>query len=111
MSFSLSGLGTALPEYTMSQAEACELASQVCCQNEEQARLLKVLYRKAGVSNRFTCLPHRIALDWVSHDPDQRGGSVASATSLGPTTHERMQFYQEHAYPLACEAARRALLD
>jgi predicted naringenin-chalcone synthase len=111
MSFSLSGIVTALPEHTMSQAEACELASQVCCQNEEQARLLKVLYRKAGVSNRFTCLPHRIALDWVSRDPDQPGGSVTSATSLGPTTHERMQFYQEHAFPLAYEAARRALLD
>ncbi len=111
MSFSVLGLGTALPEHTMSQAEATELASQVCCQNEDQARLLRVLYRKAGVSNRYTCLPYRIALDWVAREPDEAGQAVTSATSLGPTTHERMQFYREHAYPLACEAGRRALLD
>jgi predicted naringenin-chalcone synthase len=111
MSFSISGLGTALPQHTMSQAEATELATQVCCQNEEQARLLKVLYRRAGVSNRYTCVPHQVALDWIGRESEGGPRSVQSATALGPTTLERMQLYREHAYPLACEAAERALLD
>ena len=111
MSFSLLGLGTALPQHTMSQAEATELATQVCCQNEEQARLLKVLYRRAGVTNRHTCVPHRIALDWGGHDSNSALQPVQSVTALGPSTLQRMQLYREHAIPLACEASERALLD
>jgi predicted naringenin-chalcone synthase len=73
--------------------------------------LLKVLYRKAGVANRYTCLPHRQALDWLPIEGDAAESTVLSATTLGPTTHERMQYYEEHAAPLACEAAARALLE
>jgi len=111
MSFSLSGLGTALPQNTMSQAEATDLATQVCCQTEEQARLLKVLYRRSGVANRYTCVPHRIALDWIGQDSESATQTVRSATALGPTTVQRMELYREHAVPLACEASDRALLD
>jgi predicted naringenin-chalcone synthase len=112
MSLEILGLGTAVPAHTMSQQEATELAQQVCCENDEQARLLRVLYRKAGVENRHTCLPHRIALDWVgngdNHAPAVNGAVVAVST-LGPTTSERMAFYEEHALPLARQAARTAV--
>ncbi len=111
MSFSILGLGTAVPPHSMSQVEAAELASQVICQTEEQSHLLAALYRLAGVTNRYTVLPHRMALEWLpkpdataTGEPDRAGG-----TSLGPTTGERMQFYAEHAATLAQQAAQRAI--
>src|SRR5687767_3636427 len=104
MSFSIRGLGTAVPSHTMSQHEATELAQQVICRTEQQSRLISVLYRKAGVENRYTALPHRIALDWLETKPDDTPAE-ARPTTLGPTTAERMQFFAEHAPPLAEKAA------
>jgi predicted naringenin-chalcone synthase len=112
MSFRIAGLGTALPEHSMSQSEATQLAQQVCCSSEEQSRLLAVLYRKAGVANRFTALPHRIALDWLEGDSggsSNGNGHAVLTDSLGPSTAERMDFYQEHAFPIALRAASCAL--
>ncbi|MEX2176199.1 MAG: type III polyketide synthase [Pirellulaceae bacterium] len=100
MTLQILGLGTAVPQHSMSQAEATDLARQVICRTEQQERMLRVLYRKAGVENRQTVLPHRIALDWLT---DER------AVTPGPTTAERMGFYAEHAPPLARQAAQAAL--
>jgi alkylresorcinol/alkylpyrone synthase len=110
MSLFIHGLGTAVPVHTMSQQEATELARQVICRTEQQSRLMTALYRKAGVENRHTALPHRAALNWLP------GGSLApgaadTADVLGPTTSERMRFFAEHAPPLAEQAARRAIAE
>jgi predicted naringenin-chalcone synthase len=107
MSFRFLGLGTAVPEHSMSQQEATALAHEVISCTEQQARLLTVLYRKSGVKNRYTSLPHRIALTWVS----QRAGDDALEESVtrGPTTAERMKYFAELAPPLALEATRQAL--
>lgn len=108
MTFSIRGLGTAVPPHTMSQEEATDLARQVICQTPDQDRLLSVLYRKSGVENRHTALPHRIALNWLPETkptdspPDQ-------PPVFGPTTGERMRFFAEHAPPLAQAAALGAL--
>jgi predicted naringenin-chalcone synthase len=91
-----------VPENTINQAESLELATQLICQNEQQARLLKVLYRKSGVNKRHTVLPHRIALNWLPQEPTAEG-------TLGPTTGERMRYFAEHAPPLAHRAAARAI--
>ena len=108
MSFSILGIGTAVPPHAMSQAAAADLARQVICQSEQQARLLKVLYQKAGVANRYTVLPHEIALNWIPPKPE--GSTQATvAPTFGPTTGERMQFFAEHATSLALRAAQRAL--
>jgi predicted naringenin-chalcone synthase len=131
MSFHIAGLGTALPAHRMSQAEANELAQQVVCQSEVQSRFLEVLYRNAGVDHRYTALPHRMALEWVAANAVHANGNgsgngtgnadgagngngngnghLPPAGPLGPTTAERMEFYEEHAWPLATEAAGRAL--
>ncbi|MEX2561207.1 MAG: type III polyketide synthase [Pirellulales bacterium] len=110
MSFRILGLGTALPPHSMTQTEAADLARQVCSTTEEQATLLKVLYRRSGVGMRYTVLPHRIALEWVEPE-EQPGGDVQTLVQLGPTTQERMQFYAEHASPLALKASRTALAE
>jgi predicted naringenin-chalcone synthase len=131
MSLRIQGLGTALPEHRMSQSEATELAQQIYCQTPEQSRLMAVLFRKAGVDHRYTVLPHKVALKWLPEDDEQtagdsgdsansgeggnsRNGTTTVATrpttgTLGPTTAERMHFYEQHAAPLAERAARTAL--
>ena len=138
MSFWIAGMGTALPECSMSQQQAADVAQQICCQSEEQERLLAVLYRNAGVNNRFTVLPHRRALDWLPQDddlattgevqvvrgagrgngadasPNGHGSSLESLPrpeTLGPTTAERMHFYEQHAWPLAERSSALALAE
>ncbi len=109
MSFFMLGMGSATPANAMSQAEATELAHQVICRDDQQRRLLTVLYRKAGVENRYTALPHRVALEWL---PAMASGEAeAKVAALGPTTAERMRFFAEHAPPLAQSAAEDALAD
>jgi predicted naringenin-chalcone synthase len=108
MNFSILGLGTAVPPHTMSQQEATELAHRIVCQNEQQKRLLSVLYRKAGVDNRYTALPHRIAEQWLPPTEERGAGSEQPAT-FGPTTAERMQFFAEHAPAIALAASEQAL--
>lgn len=99
------GMGTALPEHTMSQEEAAGLAEQVICRGDEQVKLMKVLYRRAGVRRRYTVVPHRLALDWLPPE-DQR-----DALLVGPTTAERMAVYGREAPHLAERAASAALAN
>ena len=108
MSFVIRGLGTAVPPNAMTQDQATRLAQRVICRGEQQSRLVAALYRKAGVAQRYTALPHEIALRWIPEDVGD--GPLPSDLVLhGPTTAERMQFFAEHAPPLAAEAASRAL--
>ena len=97
-------MGKANPTHTMTQEEATQLAIDVVRPTERQQRLLKVLYRKSGVQSRKTVLPHRIATKWI--DPE-----VVGEGSMGPTTAERMEFYKDHALPLAREASSHAIQD
>lgn len=90
-------LGTALPVHEMPQQEAADLARQVTCQTEEQAALVKVLFRRAGVNTRYTVVPHRRALDWLP------------TCASGPTTAERIAVYRREAPLLAEQAAAEAL--
>jgi predicted naringenin-chalcone synthase len=108
MSFAIRGIGTALPPHTMTQDEATALAHRVICRDDQQRRLLGALYRKAGVEQRYTALPHETALRWL---PDESGDKSATECEpiSGPTTAERMQFYSQCAPPLAVESARRGL--
>ncbi|MCE9544366.1 MAG: type III polyketide synthase [Planctomycetia bacterium] len=106
MSLLILGLGTALAEHEITQAEAAHLAGQVCCQTEHEGRLLAVLFRRSGVERRYTVAPSENALNWLP------GGSRASTeviSSLGPSIGERMQTFEQHAYPLARRAVERAL--
>ena len=108
MSLSILGLGTAVPVHTMSQDAALEMSREIICQTDRQQRLMKVLFRKSGVGNRHTVVPHPIAYEWAGNGD---GGTATGTKTVvrGPTTLERMQLYAEHAAPLAEQAARKAL--
>src|SRR6266496_6238352 len=109
MNMSIRGIGLALPPHRMTQEQAAELAREVICRSEQQQRVLTALYRKSGVEQRHTVLPHTLALKWHSESPT--GKPEDRPITLGPTTAERMRYFAEHASPLAKQAALAALKD
>jgi predicted naringenin-chalcone synthase len=106
------GIGTAVPPYTVEQSEAARFASLLSSHSEEQTRLVAMLYRRSSVRQR-----HLAFLDTQPH-----GGETVpelqslfhetapdAACRLGPTTAERMAYYEARSTPLAERAARCAL--
>jgi predicted naringenin-chalcone synthase len=108
MSLSVAGIGTAVPEFEIDQTDAAEQASQLCYENAEQRRQVKILYRRTGVKKR-----HSVVLQSATNGrPAQQTFYVSSSQMThGPTTAERMLAYERHAGPLATEAAGRALAN
>jgi len=102
------GIGTAVPEFHVEQADAAQQASQLCCATEQQERLLTVLYLRAGVEKRHSVL---LTASTNGRPAEQSFYSLSSVGSAGPTTAERMQAYDRHAAPLAVDAAARSLID
>lgn len=105
----LRGFGLALPEHSIAQADAAEFVRPFNADTEEQARVLRGLYRRAGVRRR-----HSVVLE-SNGDAGVVQQSTYSPRSaerpLGPTTSERMRSYEQHASQLATQATRRALSD
>ncbi|MEX0818179.1 MAG: type III polyketide synthase, partial [Pirellulaceae bacterium] len=102
MSFQILGIGTAVPEHVMTQDEALAMSAQLICRTDREARLLRMMFRRAGVEKRHTCVPHRVAYDWASD-------SATPGASAGRSTSERMRLYAAHAGPLAMRAAADSL--
>jgi len=99
----------------MTQADAIELAKIICCRTDQERNLVQALYRRAGVRERRTALPHTIAYQWLRVPVATGDGSVLPddepTACVGPTTAERMAFYREHAPILAVQAAAKALAE
>lgn len=111
----LLGVGTAVPPHRIAQPDAARFASWLSAHDEEQARRVAVLYRRAGVQGR-----HMVVLDKAPetgdapHDLQRLFQPVVvgdSEHAQGPTTGERMAYYADRAAPLAERAARGALAD
>lgn len=93
---SLLSIATAVPEGSISQEDAAEIACAKCGRNG-RTRAIRGLYRRSGVRRRGSVLS----------DAD---GSINFYTGEAPpATSERMALYAEHAGPLAARAARDAL--
>ena len=111
----LLGVGTSVPPHRIEQPDAARFASWLSAHDEEQARRVAVLYRRAGVRGR-----HMVVLDKAPEAGDgpeelqrlfQPAVAGDTAGAKGPTTGERMSYYAERAAPLAERAARAALAD
>jgi predicted naringenin-chalcone synthase len=132
----VTGLGTARPENSMTQDEAVELAQQICCRTDAERSLIRVLYRRSGVRQRYTVLPYKIAFDYMDQPIAAAAGQAALGEEAiavgngraaeqendarlleepepllpnGPTTGQRMEFYRAGAPPLALRASAAAL--
>lgn len=105
----LRGFGLAVPEHSIAQTDAAELVVSFNADTEDQARVLRELYRRAGVKRR-----HSVVLE-ASGETEVARQSTYSPRSeerpLGPTTAERMQTYERSAGTLARMATQRALND
>ena len=106
---SVLGMGCAVPQHTMSQVQATQMAAELVCENPQHARLTEVIYRRASVQNRHTCVPHRIAYEWK--DPADTAKGKKLPGNFGPTTGERMKLFVKHASELAISSASSAISD
>ncbi|UCC23968.1 MAG: type III polyketide synthase [Gemmatimonadales bacterium] len=107
MSLTITGMGTSVPPRVALQAEAAELAPRFCQADRKQARILRALYRKSGVQQR-----HTVAVRGDSGPLEERipyYPLARDSEDLGPTTRQRMAWYEQEAPPLAVEACRTAL--
>ena len=50
MNLFLYGIGTKVPQFSIEQTDAAQIVKGVCCESDEQARMLTVLYRRSGVA-------------------------------------------------------------
>jgi predicted naringenin-chalcone synthase len=106
----LTGYATALPKFSVTQAETCEFAQQVGL-TSRSPRVLETLYRQSGVKQRYSVLLERADGPLVERQSffHIRAANDPVETFRGPTTKTRMLAYKQYAAPLAIEAASNAL--
>jgi predicted naringenin-chalcone synthase len=109
MGLRIVGIGTVVPEHSATQSESAELHARFFDATGKRARVLEVLYRRAGVKKR-----HSVLLEASVGPVAERQWFYeisASPEDSGPGTDQRMRRYEQDAPPLGAEAARRALVD
>lgn len=113
MSFTLFGLGTAVPAARVTQSEGLAVARALGGPELRDAAWLPAVYAHSGIDTRHQAIG-RPALDDVLNGT-RHSGSVFLPTGEpddpGPTTAERMTVYAREAPPLAVRAARAALAE
>jgi predicted naringenin-chalcone synthase len=111
MSLALLGFGTAVPESTITQDEAREIARVLCCRAPEDMTWLPVMYAGTGIATRHISLGRDVVRDVI--DGTRHSGSVflpkVDPADRGPTTSQRMAIYAEESARLALRAATSAL--
>lgn len=112
MSLALLGLGTSVPQNRYTQDEAVEVARVVSCENDEQAKLLQVIYRQTHIGYRHM-IYDREAYDDIVNSAAETGGRYRSKNDddFGPDTADRMAMYEREALPMARRAAEQALAE
>jgi predicted naringenin-chalcone synthase len=105
MDVELLSVGVAVPAHVITQEASLALTERICCVDSRQKRFAKVLYEHAGVATRYGVLPLAEADRWAPNGPLTTDGTP----NLGPSTEARMEYYQQHALPLALDASRQAL--
>jgi predicted naringenin-chalcone synthase len=111
MSFTIVGMGTAVPPNAINAEEAVRIARTVCCRTDAQAAWVDLIYSQSGIATRHLSFPRELVNDVLhgTHTSHSVFLPKQSGDGLGPTTGQRMSHYTEQAGPLAVSAARRAL--
>lgn len=108
MTLTVRGIGSVVPEHSITREESVALASKHFTPTERERKALPALYRMAGVQKRHSTLLRQRASESdgpqydVLREPQFEGDP-------GPAVSERMQAYEKRAHPLAHQAATRAL--
>ncbi len=113
MSFTLHGIGTALPAAAMSQTEALAVARALADRDVADAAWLPPVYAHAGVNTRYQALGRGLIDDLVNGTRDSGCEFLPTGDPhyRGPTTARRMAAYAEYAPPLAVRASAIALAE
>jgi predicted naringenin-chalcone synthase len=107
MSFIIEGIGTAVPQHSIKQADAATFAMACCESDAEKRHLVPALYRRSGVKTR-----HSVILKASTNgEPAQQDfyRPMDDTLERGPTTARRMQEYACSAAQLAIGASADAL--
>jgi predicted naringenin-chalcone synthase len=99
------GIGTAVPDYRLDQADTAQRLTQALRDHPDSARWAKRIFKQCGVETRYTCEPNLL-----ESAENCRYFSQTSNQPV-PTTADRMGTYKREAVPLGLKAARRALRD
>lgn len=109
MSLIVKGIGTAVPEPSIAQADAARAWAVFACAEGRKARTIQALYRRSGVKKRHSSLLEG-ASDGLG--PNQTFFEpVRFQDDPGPTTGARMARFEADAPGLASQAARAALAN
>jgi predicted naringenin-chalcone synthase len=113
VSFTILGLGTAVPPQRYSQDEAAEVARLISCQSEDQADVLRTLYRQTHIAHRHIVFDQTTYTNFMSGTEDESvtWSRPQGPDDRGPDTAERMAIYEREALPMALRAARQALTE
>jgi predicted naringenin-chalcone synthase len=107
MSFYFHGIGTALPPRSLTQSSSARLAQSFRHAGSPENPLAARMFERCGVENR-----HMVVLP-ENAGPEDEGQTfyrpAEAHDDFGPTTGERMQFYESAAAGLALPAAQRAM--
>ncbi|BBO34313.1 type III polyketide synthase [Lacipirellula parvula] len=103
------GLGVAVPEHSIRQHEAAEIAADLIASEERSKRAIATLYRRSGVASRH-CAILEAPVDGPPATQDFFRPRTSPADG-GPSTGRRMALYEQSATRLAVAAARRALAE
>lgn len=109
MPLSILGMGTALPETTISQDEALQFARLLVEDYPELVDTLERLYPRTTIKQRHVIHKPDFLKSLIS-DPDVAEEAVELLKSNGgPGTSRRLKMVEKAAGPLSEEAARKAL--
>lgn len=97
----ITAIGTALPSYKYKQQEISDFMRSYVAADERTDRLIRILYAKSGIEERYSVLPD------FSPRNDNHHLFNGRQASLG----ERMEVFAEEAPDLALKAAVNALQD
>jgi predicted naringenin-chalcone synthase len=111
MSFSILGLGTAVPPTRVTQDEAAGIARRLCCRTAEQQTWLPLMYQHTGIEARHLAFERQVVEDVLHSTTHSQSIFLPTGRDdeRGPTTGQRMRVYSIEAGPLAVRSARQAL--
>jgi predicted naringenin-chalcone synthase len=111
MSFTILGLGSAVPTTILDQTDALHIARVLCCRSDEQATWLPTMYGGTDIVARQLALGADLVEDLIKGTRQSGSPYLPSGEpdDRGPATGVRMEHYARLAPPLAVRAAQTAL--
>lgn len=106
MNTTILGIGTAVPERVLTQADAEQMARGLCCSTPHEVRLLHAIYANSGIEKRHVVLTDRTDSALAAENFYTRLNGVAGD---GPGTKARMNRYKEEALTLARQSSLQAI--